>query len=157
MPVFEREPKGAGALRCGICDINYPLNYPDDICPVCDQELDVYANIRVHKDWRQKVSAKLHEDDDYEYDPTIPDARDARLLRIEKNGMLFIPVADLEPLYGELESFSIVRVRERFYEIQGRVKHLYWVEEVPTEGAAKGVDEWLMQLGNNGSEKSQPI
>jgi len=108
--------------RCSICDINFAPGVR--ACPVCNGETWFRYKEGPDADWRELVKilnedAEVAEDKEKGVSPYIADAE---VSLFQHAGKHWVPHNDLIAAgYLYLESFTIIKIEGRFYELQGHV------------------------------------
>lgn len=146
------------AKRCGVCNINYPMDTKPDRCRSCGGDLLIRHNEEPDKDWHDLVIHKLrHPQIEWEGAHPKTDAL-VSVLNVPLAGgetVTFIPHQELIDMgYMSLEDFDIVRVNGRFFELQGfnEPVEAWWVEEIQLPEEESDTGQSLEAMGEGGSE-----
>lgn len=121
--------------RCRTCSIDYPIELSGS-CPVCDEVLVYSAQIEPEWNWVERAATlRKRRGDHIQWDGVHPRQTHPVTLMADDGGRLFLSHKDLLDMgYSSLESFSIVRVGNSYFELQGfdYSRKSWWVEPVGT-------------------------
>lgn len=144
---------GGQSRRCSICDINFPAHVIK--CQVCKEHTWERHKDGPDEDWKELVAYRLRGSKKEEvHDPASLYIVDAEVSLFQHAGKFWVPHNDLLAAgLRYLESFAVVKIDGRFYELQGHVGKTannfpggaWWVEEIHPEAE---IEKILDKMGH---------